>query len=80
MQSRERGVARLLGDLAAVDALLQVRLDLAETRLDQVARNVVEVRVEAGRSRDVRNAVAHGAGADDEDVLGAHEDSATPEG
>ena len=60
------------GDLALLDALLEVRLDLRKTARDDGGVDVEEEGFAARLGGDVRDAVAHRAGADDEDAFDVH--------
>jgi len=62
VQLRQRARSRLLGQLLALDAGLQVRADLAQPGLDAGVVDVEQAGAEAGRRGDLGDAVAHGPG------------------
>ncbi len=73
--ARERGLARLLGEVALGDLARHVAVDGGKAGLDAVGRDIVEQHVEAGERADMGDAVAHLPGADDADLanLGLHD-------
>src|SRR5262249_32916648 len=62
-----RGVARLAGDHLAVDLAVEVLLDGGDAGFQALRRHIVEQDVVARQRADVRDPVAHLAGADDTD-------------
>src|SRR5439155_227724 len=62
----ERAIARVGGDLALGDALLERLADALEAAVDERLLEVEERHPEARGGRDLRDPVTHGSGAEDE--------------
>src|SRR5690606_23669264 len=66
-----RAVPGVGADLAALDPLAEVLRDAGEAAVDEVLLDVDQRRVDAGHGAHLRDAVSHGAGADDDGALEA---------
>jgi hypothetical protein len=67
VQAGHGRVALIGGDLALLHALVEVAAHLAQGGVDARGVDVVEADVLPGEGADVRDSVAHGAGAGDAD-------------
>ncbi len=70
----ERGLAGVARDLFLLLQPLEARIDRGEAAVDGRLRDIDHDDVDAGRSARLRDAVAHGSGADDADALDVHRD------